>query len=618
AEADKETLLRRVTLDLTGLPPTMEETDAFLADKSPGAYEKVVDKLLHSSQYAEKMTVDWLDVARYADTYGYTVDRYRPMWPWRDWVIKAFNENMPFDKFVTWQLAGDLLPNATREQKLATAFNRNHAQNAEGGIINEEFRNEYVIDRTSTFGTAFLGLTIGCARCHDHKFDPISQKDFYSLYSFFNNVDEPGQISFDNSTPGPTILMTDAKQDSILTYLTNKEKEKINEEQAIVQKEKPDFENWKEKNGDHISFDLKKGLQAHYTFDKLVKDSFVNEINPKIKGGVADPVLVPGKFGNAFKSNGDDILKLGKVGIFNRFQPFSIGVWINIPKDINKGVIVHKGDGDITYGFRGYFLRLRDNKVEFLMAHTWPYNNILKVTEQELPKEKWIQLTLTYNGSGKADGIKLFVDGKEANMITEKDNLFKDILFDRKEEPGLQVGADWRGTGFKNGLVDDIYVYDRELNPSEVPLLLKSSSEKSVIPDRDLQQYYFSVVSNAYQQKEKELQEVRQERNKMMENIPELMVMEEMKQKRQAHILKRGAYDAPGEEVHADVPNAIMPYPANLRRDRLGLAQWLFDAKNPLTARVIMNRYWQTYFGTGIQKSADNFGNQGSVPSNLE
>ncbi|MES1218077.1 MAG: DUF1553 domain-containing protein [Bacteroidota bacterium] len=621
-EADKETLLRRVTLDLTGLPPTIEETDAFLEDKSADAYEKVVEKLLHTKQYAEKMTVDWLDVSRYADTHGYTVDRYRPMWPWRDWVIKAFNENMPFDKFVTWQLAGDLLPNATREQKLATAFNRNHAQNMEGGIINEEFRSEYVVDRTSTLGTAFLGLTIGCARCHDHKFDPVSQKDFYSLYSFFNNIDEAGQISFDNATPGPSMLLTDAKQDSIIAYINNKEKEKINEENAIVQKEKQDFEKWKQKNNGKVPFDLKKGLQAHYTFDRLIKDSFINETNPKVKGGVADPVLVPGKYGNAFKSNGDDILKLGNVGIFNRFQPFSIGVWINVPKDINKGVIFHKGDGDITYGFRGYFLRLRDNKVEFLMSHTWPYNNILKVTDQTLPKEKWVQLTLTYSGSGKAEGIKLFVDGKEANMVTEKDNLFKDILFGRKDEPGLQVGADWRGTGFKNGLVDELFVYNRELNPSEVIILsqnqLTNSSQNSVIPDSDLKQFYFSSVSKVWQQTEKELQLVRDERNKMMENLPDIMVMEEMKEKRPAHILLRGAYDAPGAEVHPDVPNAVLPYPANLRRDRLGLAQWLMDPKNPLTARVTVNRYWQTYFGTGIQKSADNFGNQGTVPSNLE
>src|SRR5690606_14910998 len=184
-EADKETLLRRVTLDLTGLPPTIQEINAFLADSSPDAYEKVVQHLLQSPHYGEKMATDWLDVSRFTDTHGYTVDRYRPVWPWRDWVIKSFNENMPFDRFVTWQLAGDLLPNATREQRLATAFNRNHAQNMEGGIVDEEFRSEYVVDRTSTVGTAFMGLTISCARCHDHKFDPISQKEFYSLYSFF-------------------------------------------------------------------------------------------------------------------------------------------------------------------------------------------------------------------------------------------------------------------------------------------------------------------------------------------------------------------------------------------------------------------------------------------------
>ena len=620
-EADKETLLRRVTEDLTGLPPAIEEIDAFLSDESPDAYEKVVEKLLQFPPYAEKMAVDWLDVSRYADTHGYTVDRYRAMWPWRDWVIKAFQENMSFDKFLTWQLAGDLLPNATTEQKLATAFNRNHAQNMEGGVINEEFRSEYVVDRTSTFGTAFLGLTISCARCHDHKFDPISQKDFYSLYSFFNNIDEAGQISFDNATPGPSMLLTDASKDSILAYLTNREKEKRAEQKHIEQKEKNDYEKWKQELNNRIPFDLRKGLQAHFTFDKLVKGVFNNETDPKGKGKVADPVLVPGKYGNAFQSNGDDILKLGNVGIFNRFEPFSIGLWINIPKDINKGVIFHKGNGDITYAFHGYYLNLRDGKAEFLMAHTWPYNNILKVTEQALPKEKWIQLTFTYNGSGKADRMKLFIDGKEATMVTEKDNLYKDILFAGKDQPGLQIGADWRGTGFSKGLVDELFVFNRELNPSEVPILLKWPMNKILpntnIPDRDLQQYYFTTISKAWKQTQKELQQLRQQRNKETETIPEIMVMEEMKQKRKAHILVRGAYDAPGVEVYPDVPNAILLFPANLPKNRLGLAQWLVDANNPLTARVIVNRYWQTYFGTGIQKSADNFGNQGGFPSNL-
>lgn len=527
---------------------------------------------------------------------------------------------MPFDTFITWQLAGDLLPNATREQKIATAFNRNHAQNAEGGIINEEFRNEYVIDRTSTLGTAFLGLTIGCARCHDHKFDPVSQKDFYSLYSFFNNVDEAGQITFDaTATSGPSMMLTNDQQDSVLNYFTLKENENVKAQNDIVTREQPEYEKWKQKIGNSNPFDLKKGLQAHFTFDQLVNGSFVNENSPKGKGEVADAVIVSGKFGNAFKSNGDDILQLGQVGIFNRFQPFSIALWVNIPKDVNKAVIFHKGGGDITYGFRGYYLNLKDGKAEFLMANTWPTNNLQKSTKDALPKEKWIQLTVTYNGNSKADGVKLFVDGKEATMNTEKDNLYKDILFTESPQPGLQIGADWRGTGFKNGLIDELFVYNRELNPSEVPLLVNAASvANAIIPSSDLEQYYYTNISTAWLLKQKELQQIRDERNKEVGNIPEIMVMEEMKQKRKTHILLRGVYDAPGEEVHPDVPKAVLAFKPGLRRDRLGLAQWLVDPQNPLTARVTLNRNWQTYFGTGLQKNADNFGNQGGIPSNIE
>ena len=619
-EADKETLLRRVTLDLTGLPPTIEETNAFIADHSPDAYGKVVERLLQSPHYGEKMAIDWLDVSRYADTHGYTVDRYRPMWPWRDWVIKSFNENMPFDRFVTWQLAGDLLPNATREQKIATAFNRNHAQNMEGGIVDEEFRSEYVVDRTSTVGTALMGLTIGCARCHDHKFDPISQKEFYSLYSFFNNVDEAGQISWDNAMPVPTLLLTDAKQDSVIAYLSKKENSLTAELHTIAESEKADFEQWKLSTANTIPFDLKKGIQAHVTFDKLVKVVFINEANPKDKGVTIEPVLVPGRTGNAFKSNGDDVLKLGEVGIFNRFQPFTIGVWVNIPKDLSKGVIFHKGSGDITYNFRGYFLNIKKDKAEILMAHTWPYNNILKVSEASLPKEKWIQLTVTYDGSGKAKGLKLFMDGNEAAMITEKDNLYKDIMFTNGEQPGLQVGADWRGTGFKDGLVDVRVVYDRTLTTAEVNVLVHrqrqaGNPDPKNIADKDLSEYYFSNVSKEWQQKATELQRTRLERNALTENIPEIMVMEEMKQRRPAYILERGVYDNYGAEVQPDVPAAILPFGKDLPKNRLGLAKWLMDPQNPLTARVVVNRYWQTYFGSGLQKNADNFGNQGGMPS---
>ncbi len=611
-EADRETLLRRVTLDLAGLPPTLAEIDAFLADKSPRAYETVVDRLLKSPHYGEKMAVDWLDLARFADTHGYTVDRYRPMWPWRDWVIKSFNQNMPFDQFTTWQLAGDLLPNPTREQRLATAFNRNHSQNMEGGIVNEEYRVEYVADRANTLGTAYLGLTVECARCHDHKFDPISQKDYYSLFGFFNNVDEAGQISWDDAPPVPTMLLTEARHDSLLAFLDQKLKASTTTLNRLAAQEKPAFEQWRKAAGDAPAIDLKKGLQAHFTFDKLVGGKFVSAVSAKDQGTVADPVLAPGKVGKAFRSNGDDILNLGKVGIFNREQPFSIGVWVNIPKDLAKGVILHKGQGDILYNFRGYFLNLRDNKAELLMAHTWPYNCIINVSAQPLPKNKWIHLTMTYDGSSQASGLKLYVDGQATKLITEKDNLYKDILL-KGDQPGLQVGADMRGAGFKNGLVDELTVYTRELTLPEVANLAGSlSAPGTLLP------FYLANVSTAYQRQRAEQQKLRTERNKVTETVPELMVMEDMKTRRPTYILKRGVYDSHGAQVQPDVPANVMPFDKKWPRNRLGLARWLMDPNNPLTARVAVNRYWQTYFGTGIQKSANNFGNQGGLPTHPE
>jgi hypothetical protein len=626
-EADKATLLRRVTLDLTGLPPTVEEQDAFLADTSPKAYETVVDRLLLSPHYSEKMAVDWLDLARFADTHGYTVDRYRPTWPWRDWVIKAFDQNLPYDQFITWQLAGDLLPNPTREQRLATGFNRNHGQNMEGGIVNEEFRVEYVADRTNTFGTAFLGLTMECARCHDHKFDPISQKDYYRLFSFFNNVDEAGQISWDDALPVPTMLLPEAKHDSLLTFLGGKIKETQKALAQTAEQEQGAFERWRSSTGDQVSFDPKKGLQAHFTFDELVEGKFVNQVSARDQGTVADPVLVPGKYGQAFKSNGDDILKLGQVGVFSRANPFSISVWVNIPKGLSKGVIFHKGNGDMLFNFRGYFLNLRDDRLELLMAHTWPYNNIIRISREAPPKEKWLHLTMTYNGSSRASGLKLYLNGQEVALETEKDNLYKDILFTGNgltggQQPGLQVGADMRGMGFKTGLVDELRVYTRELTPPEVFLLAQPPGTPvpkiSAFPAAVLSQYYFSHFSPAFQRQLKTLEKLREERNKVAEEVPEVMVMEEMPRPRPTYVLERGVYDAPGEKVRPDVPASVLPFPQNLPPNRLGLAQWLLHPDHPLTARVAVNRYWQNYFGTGLHKNADNFGNQGGLPSHPE
>ena len=251
------------------------------------------------------------------------------------------------------------------------------------------------------------------------------------------------------------------------------------------------------------------------------------------------------------------------------------------------------------------------------MAHTWPYNSIVRVSRQVLPKDKWIHLTMTYDGSSKANGLRLYVDGQEAAMVTEKDNLYKDILFTGKQT-GLMVGADMRGPGFKKGLVDELVVYNRTLTPPEVQALAQSVQQVSPMKGDPMKQYYFSHLSTAYQEHQTALQKLRAERNSLVEAIPEIMVMEDMKKPRPTYILKRGVYDAHSAQVQPDVPASVLPFSPDLPRNRLGLAKWLLDANNPLTARVVVNRYWQTYFGTGIQKSANNFGNQGGLPTHPE
>ena len=627
-EASREILLRRVTFDLTGLPPTLEELDQFMKDQSPDAYEKTVDRLLASDRYGEKMAISWMDLSRFADTHGYTVDRFRPMWPWRDWVIQSFNENMPYDQFVTWQLAGDLLPNASKEQRLATGFNRNHAQNMEGGIVNEEFRVEYVADRTNTAGTAFLGLTMECARCHDHKFDPISQKDYFSIFAFFNSIDEAGQISWDNATPVPTMLLTDATKDSIIHFLDSEIENAEVELEQVMQNQQESFNAWLKTNKDGYDFDFKSGLEAHFTLDEFEDGTTINAVDPKIKGSVADPVLVPGKSGYAFQSNGDEILGLGQTGVFGRGDPFSIGIWVKIPEDLDNGVIFHKGNGDILYNFRGYYLNIREGKAEILMAHTWPYNSIVKVTEDSMPADDWIHLTMTYDGSSEAEGLRLFLDGREQNLITERDNLYKGILFSANgliggQQPGLQLGADFRGKGFTDGLMDEVVVYNRELTPPEVLKLYQTYDDNhpgqtgQELEKSSFAELYFKRFSEPYREQWEHLRQLRQKKFDFVENIPEIMVMDEMDHPRETHLLERGEYNAPGEIVTPDVPESILPFPDTLPDNRLGFARWLFHPDHPLTARVAVNRFWYNYFGRGIHKNLDDFGSQGGFPDNL-
>lgn len=625
-QADKRTLLRRVSFDLTGLPPTLKEQQDFLKDKSPNAYEKVVDRLLNSPSFGERLAADWLDVARFADSHGYTVDRLRDMSPYRDWVIKAFNKNMPYDKFIHWQLAGDLMPNPTKEMLIATAFNRNHQQNMEGGIIEKEFQSEYVVDRTNTLGDAFLGISLGCAKCHDHKYDPISQKEYYQFYSFFNNVREAGQISYDDAMPAPTLLLPTAEEEKLVNFIKKKLTSKEQQLADLRTASQADFKQWLANGGASKlvtqTYPTAR-LKARYDFDK---NGLRNALNPKQVvfttrefGQKEKEVFTEGKMGKGIFLNGDMWIDFGEVGVFRKGEPFTIGMDVFIPKDFKEGVIFHKSLDERMYNYRGFHVYGRkDGTLEISMAHAAPANAIIKATKNKVEKEKWIHLTLSYDGSSKAKGLDLFIDGDKSEIITEVDDLAKDIMFygNIKTQPGLQIGGWYRGSGFTNGVVDNVFVYDRKLTDFEVAILAgKATWDKGISDKKALEAYYFSAVHQQSITLRNDLKEERNALSDATEEVKELMVMKESDHPKPTFLLERGNYDSPREQVFPNTPERILPMPENLPKNRYGLAQWLTHPDHPLTARVAVNRLWQNIFGTGLVKTAEDFGNQGELPS---
>ena len=643
-KADKETLLRRLSFDLIGLPPTLEEVDSFLNDTDPNAFEKQVDRLLASKHYGEQRALDWMDLARYADTHGYSVDRYRDVSVWRDWVIKSFNENMPYDQFISWQLAGDMMPNASREQILATTFSRLHPQNLEGGIIDEEFRSEYVSDRANVVGEGLLGLTVACAKCHDHKYDPISQKNYYQMYSFFNNINETGLIPWDMATPVPTLMLPTKEEEQLLEYLESLVEGKKSLVKNVADTESENARNWIGDEGyKSISRQGKPhGLVADLDFDQ---EKLINKVahkerqNIRMRQQFADnqkTVFKDGFTGKGLSMDGDTWLDLDKIGIFKRSDAFSIGIRVYVPEDLEKGVILHKMQGPELHSYRGYHVMIKDNKLEVLLAHVWPDNAIAKHSLTDIPRNQWVQLTMTYDGSSKAEGLNLYLNANKLQMEVVVDNLYKDIVFnnltdviyDGPVEPGLRIGAIWRGKGIGGGKVDDLLVFDRELTQLEVmqiadkeslnSILAKSKNELSKEEKLSLETYYLATKSSKYNKSLRDLEKAREAYVDTTETIEEIMVMKEMAKPRQAYILERGQYDVYGEEVFPNTPESIFPYPDSLPKNRLGLAKWLTDERNPLTARVAVNRYWQNIFGKGIVRTSEDFGNQGELPSHPE
>jgi len=631
AKAPKEQWLRRVTFDLTGLPPLPEDVIDFNDDKDSDAYEKVVDRLLSDPAYGERMASVWLDVARYADSHGYQDDRPRTSWPWRDWVINAFNANMPYDQFATWQLAGDLLPNSTYEQRLATGFNRNHAITQEGGVVQEEHLTEYAADRTHTFSTAFLGLTMECARCHNHKYDPLSQKEYYSLFSFFNNIKEKGQISYFDEAPTPNMELNDpvfdAKVEEVKEWLSIKK-----EELAQIEKnEQSEFGEWLSSNYNlqGIKSNLLNGLISHFDFNKndqdlyqsIVPNSPEAQLNINLPPEIPLPIETQGRSGQALKFDGKNHFSLGDVGDFEWYNQFSFGGWI---KHSNK----HDKDAGIfsrrvgEQKRQGYDLVIsRNNRLAVRLIHQYVKKNkwsgdinlaIDVRTRNKLSAQNWHHVFVTYDGSGMANGVNIYINGQQQGLNVVMDSLQQKTILTGNDFLAGNWNHRARETdqlyGFKGGSVDEVMVFNRELSPVEVKLLSGTPTPPS---RQDKYKHYLSQHSVAYDKTIVALDSLR--RIDLVK--PHVMIMEELDSIKPTFVLDRGAYDAKTDSVFRTTPAAVLSFSDQLPNNRLGLAQWLFDKEHPLTSRVIVNRFWQLFFGRGIVATPEDFGNQGALPT---
>lgn len=630
-EASRERWLRRVTFDLTGLPPTVEEVRAFDADASDDAYEKVVDRLLASPHYGERMAVPWLDMARYADTNGFSVDDRRNTWPWRDWVVQVMNENLPYDQFLTWQVAGDLLPDSSQKQMLATTFNRLHRVNAEGGALPEEWRNEGVADRLHTFGTAFMGQTLECARCHDHRYDPISQANYYELFAFFNSIDESGTVEYRRGdiVPPPSMLLA---TDTHLAELAKRQQQidaaKDSLAKLISERESA-FREWLAAKPKPQSIADQVG---DFGFDAIEKNKLANRVEGGGQGGVgvvespANPALEPGVIGQALRFDGDNYAFLPGMTDLDRWTPFSVSLWFKVDAlDDAKPRVIAKRTSGTDVGPFGFDLMLDGGRVMARAYRHWPGNAIGVRTGEIVEADKWIHVVWRYDGSSRAAGMTLLINGKPADLEIVRDGPMRKTVggggYYGAAAKELIIGQRFRDRGLSGGMVDEVKLVRRKVSDLEGQAFFEGQAIGEVVAsakEQALRGYYFSAIDEPVRQARKDLESKRKAYIEYEKGIPEIAVMREMPEPRPSHVLARGLYNAERNEenrVYRNVPESIMPWVEDYPRNRLGLAQWLTHPQHPLTSRVAVNRLWQMCFGHGIVASIDNFGMQGTLPT---
>ncbi len=631
AEADRTVLLRRISLDLSGLPPTPDQLKSWLRHADP--ISAAVDDLLASPRFGERMASDWMDLARYADTHGFNNDVMRSMWRWRDWVIQAFNRNLPYDRFITEQLAGDLLPEPSLDQLIATGFNRNHGINSEGGIIDEEYRVEYVADRVRTTSIAWLGLTMECARCHDHKFDPVSQKDFFRFFAFFNSIDETGEDGrFANAAP-IMAAPTDQQQQEMVRQRTIMAAAEAKMRDGLTTRIWKDtsFQEWARVSTEigsvaatNVMVSLDLGLRTSVTgaiTNLPGAKPFEVKGRAQMAGGpLGEPALLFDGH-TSLRSEGLPKSDSAKGWVFSAWVRRDAASEAPVFSTANFGV---PPSAD-AYA-EGLQIRLTEaGAIDVRLAHRWPGYSIQIRTRELIPIGEWQNLAVRFDGSTAAKGLRVILNGEECFRDVIHDDLTGQVSL---SAPAVLGGSDDPGARNFVGALAAVRLVSAPEPPEELAdrsrILSLQWDAETPTPERRPAQV--ARLRRAWLERNRPefasaLAQYQTARAKLLElerNAPSTMVMRELPQTRPTFVLFRGQYDSPRDAVDPDVPEFLLSFPKLAPRNRLGLARWLTDPANPLTARVVVNRFWQSLFGTGLVKTSENFGYQGELPSHPE
>ncbi|MFN5974232.1 MAG: DUF1553 domain-containing protein [Planctomyces sp.] len=628
--------LRRASLDLTGISPSPAEQQQFLDEvRQQGlltAKSLAADRMLQSDRCAERLAMQWLDAARYADTNGYNNDEMRTMWPWRDWVIEAFRSGMPWDQFLIEQLAGDLLPEATVSQKVATGFIRNHVLTTEGGVIEDEYHWEYVADRIHTTSTVFLGLSLQCARCHDHKYDPFSQRDYYRLAGFFNNV--PDRIvSYSQGRMAEPLLKVPSKaQTAELEQLAQRETELQNLLAARTTAVAADADAWAAGLSEQQLAEMELAGLAHtFSLDEAdgdFRDSHGRSAPAVLHGSRSN---VPGHSGNALQFSGSTWLAAPDVGDFEADQPFTAAAWIRTAAG-SGGTVFSRMDDAAAY--RGYDFIVEGGRLNAHFVDHWPDKGCKVSTAAVLKPQQWHHVTLVWQGSRRAAGIRIYVDGVPQTLQVDNDGEVAGSL--RTAKP-FHIGRRQNSVPF-TGTIDDVRIFSRALSDDDVrrladgktlsgirEIVLTAAARRSAEQSAELQRFWVEHIDTESRSWRTELAAIGPRRAAIEQQIPQTMVMQEQTPRRPSYILNRGQYDQRGEQVTAGIPavfaatlNTIDTGAAQTEPTRLDFARWLVSPQNPLTARVAVNRWWEMLFGTGLVETTEDFGIQGALPSHPE